>query len=98
MTAAATGRAPAGEAGFRLLAEHRPDVILLAFDPELRIWAATGAAIRARGWTPGHFGLIAMRERVEALGGRFRVTTAPGEGTVVEARLPLTDRSEGPEL
>jgi PAS domain S-box-containing protein len=55
VTAAATGRAPAGEAGFRLLAEHLPDVILLAFDPELRIWAATGAAIRARGWTPGHF-------------------------------------------
>ena len=52
VTAAATGRAPAGEAGFRLLAEHRPDVILLAFDPELRI----------------------------------------------EARLPLTDRSEGLEL
>jgi PAS domain S-box-containing protein len=55
VTAAATGRAPAGEAGFQLLAEHLPDVILLAFDPELRIWAATGAAIRARGWTPGHF-------------------------------------------
>ena len=42
-----------------------------------------------------HFGLIAMRERVEALGGRFRVTTGPGRGTVVEARLPLTDPTEG---
>jgi hypothetical protein len=31
VTAAATGRAPAGEAGFRLLAEHLPDIILLAF-------------------------------------------------------------------
>jgi PAS domain S-box-containing protein len=41
-----------------------------------------------------HFGLIAMRERVEALGGRFRVLTAPGEGTVVEANLPLTDPIE----
>jgi PAS domain S-box-containing protein len=55
VTAAAMGRAPAGEAGFRVLAEHLPDVILLAFDPELRIWAATGAAIRARGWTAGNF-------------------------------------------
>jgi signal transduction histidine kinase len=36
-----------------------------------------------------------MRERVEALGGRFRVTTGPGRGTVVEARLPLTDPTEG---
>ncbi|HEV2894325.1 MAG TPA: ATP-binding protein, partial [Actinomycetota bacterium] len=42
-----------------------------------------------------HFGLIAMRERVEALGGRFRVTTEPGGGTVVEAKLPLTDPTEG---
>jgi signal transduction histidine kinase len=41
-----------------------------------------------------HFGLIAMRERVEALGGRFQVTTAPGRGTVVEARVPLRDRLE----
>ena len=43
-----------------------------------------------------HFGLIAMRERVESLGGRFRVTTAPGQGTLVEARLPLTVGAEGP--
>jgi two-component system sensor histidine kinase UhpB len=42
-----------------------------------------------------HFGLIAMRERVEALGGRLTVTTAPGEGTVVEARVPLTDPNDG---
>ena len=41
-----------------------------------------------------HFGLIAMRERVEALGGRFRVLTAPGQGTVVEARLPLPEPTE----
>jgi PAS domain S-box-containing protein len=45
-----------------------------------------------------HFGLIAIRERVEALGGRFRVTTAPGEGTVVEAPLPLSDPTEGLRL
>jgi signal transduction histidine kinase len=42
-----------------------------------------------------HFGLIAMRERVGALGGRFRVTTAPGQGAVVEAKLPLTVPTEG---
>jgi PAS domain S-box-containing protein len=41
-----------------------------------------------------HFGLIAMRERVEALGGRFEVITAPGDGTVVQAKLPLTDPIE----
>ena len=55
MTTEAASRTPAGEAGFRLLAEHLPNLILLAFDTELLIWAATGAALRARGWTPGHF-------------------------------------------
>jgi hypothetical protein len=39
VTVEATGRAPAGDAGFRLLAEHLPDLILLAFDDDLRIWA-----------------------------------------------------------
>jgi PAS domain-containing protein len=55
VTTEAVSRTPAGEAGFRLLAEHLPNLILLAFDPELLIWAATGTALRARGWTPGHF-------------------------------------------
>jgi hypothetical protein len=55
VTTEAASRAPAGEAGFRLLAEHVPNLILLAFDPELQIWTATGAALKARGWTPGHF-------------------------------------------
>jgi len=35
------------------------------------------------------FGLAGMRERAESLGGRLRVTSAPGEGTVLEARFPL---------
>lgn len=35
-------------------------------------------------------GLVGMRERVELLGGTFMVTTEPGQGTVVEATIPLT--------
>jgi signal transduction histidine kinase len=34
------------------------------------------------------YGLTAMAERVEALGGRLAVRTAPGAGTMVEARVP----------
>jgi signal transduction histidine kinase len=34
------------------------------------------------------FGLINMRERVEALGGSFHLVSAPGAGTAVEARVP----------
>lgn len=39
------------------------------------------------------FGLLAMRERVEQLDGILDITSAPGQGTTVEARLPLTVRS-----
>jgi signal transduction histidine kinase len=38
----------------------------------------------------GHLGLAGMRERVEILGGTFAVASAPGEGTVIRAQLPLT--------
>ncbi|MFQ5593714.1 MAG: sensor histidine kinase [Anaerolineae bacterium] len=37
----------------------------------------------------GHLGLAGMRERVESLGGLFRIDTEPGRGTRVVARLPL---------
>jgi signal transduction histidine kinase len=33
----------------------------------------------------GHLGLIAMRERVETIGGSWEILSAPGEGTVVRA-------------
>jgi len=36
---------------------------------------------------PGGFGLVSMRERAEALGGRLHVSSTPGHGTVVEVRL-----------
>jgi signal transduction histidine kinase len=37
----------------------------------------------------GGYGLRAMRQRVEQLGGVFSVESAPGEGTVVAAQLPV---------
>jgi len=37
---------------------------------------------------PGN-GLGGMRERIEALGGRLRIESAGGQGTRIEARLPL---------
>ena len=35
-----------------------------------------------------HLGLTGMRERVESLGGLFRIETKPGKGTRVIADLP----------
>ncbi len=36
------------------------------------------------------FGLSAMRDRAERLGGAFTVHSRPGEGTRLEASLPLS--------
>jgi signal transduction histidine kinase len=49
-----------------------------------------------RGFDPGapspeSLGLLAMRERVEALPGTLEVRTAPGRGTTVEARVPIIE-------
>lgn len=41
---------------------------------------------------PRHFGLLTMRERAEALGGRVEVRSAWGEGTKVIARVPAGPR------
>jgi signal transduction histidine kinase len=41
------------------------------------------------------FGLIAMRERVEALGGSLVVRSAAGAGTEIEARVPVAREGEG---
>jgi signal transduction histidine kinase len=36
-----------------------------------------------------HYGLRAMRERIERLGGRFSIQTAPGKGTRISMTIPL---------
>ena len=36
----------------------------------------------------GHFGIVGMRERTKAIGGRFAISSKPGEGTVVDLYVP----------
>jgi len=36
-----------------------------------------------------HLGLLGMRERVEMIGGNLRLTSAPGQGTVIRAQIPF---------
>jgi two-component system, NarL family, sensor kinase len=43
---------------------------------------------RAEALAAGHLGLAACTERVEALGGRLEIDTAPGRGTDVRATIP----------
>ncbi|HEX8384646.1 MAG TPA: ATP-binding protein, partial [Rubricoccaceae bacterium] len=38
---------------------------------------------------PGGFGLASVRERLELVGGRFEVDSAPGAGTRVTLAVPL---------
>jgi signal transduction histidine kinase len=42
-------------------------------------------------------GLRGLRDRAESLGGRMRVESPPGRGTVVGVRLPIQDRSAQPQ-
>lgn len=44
--------------------------------------------IIAEGGAPGHFGLVGMKERIEAIGGKLTVESASGFGTEIELRLP----------
>jgi signal transduction histidine kinase len=37
----------------------------------------------------GHFGLIGMRERTQAIGGTFAMSSIPGAGTKISVNLPL---------
>jgi PAS domain S-box-containing protein len=83
VTAEAAARGTAGDAGFRLLAEHLPDIIVLTFDEELVIWAATGTALRARGWTASQF-----------LGRRMPEVGRPDDAAITEASCRAALRGE----
>ncbi len=48
---------------------------------------------RSRAAQAGHLGLFGMAERVEVLGGRFSIQSAPGTGTRVSARFPVPPES-----
>ena len=41
------------------------------------------------------FGLVGIRERVEAMGGQVTVRSAPGEGTLILLTLPRPDAAQG---
>ena len=72
---------------------------------QVRMWAEDGAlcllvrdegeGFIPRATTLGRLGLLGMRERVELLGGRFRIDSEPSRGTRVEARVPLTAAPNG---
>jgi PAS domain S-box-containing protein len=52
--------------------------------------AAVMSAPQKTSGVSGKFGLFSIRERMKALGGRFEITSAPGQGTTATIVLPLT--------
>lgn len=52
-------------------------------------------AVEAAAHRPDSFGLRAMRERVEQLGGTLGIVSAPSRGTTITARLPLRSGAAG---
>ncbi|HEY4414929.1 MAG TPA: histidine kinase [Verrucomicrobiae bacterium] len=49
---------------------------------------------QAVGPREGHFGLLGIAERVKRLGGQFNLVSAPGQGTLLEIKIPLDKNSE----
>jgi signal transduction histidine kinase len=45
--------------------------------------------LTVRGKKDERLGLLGMRERLETVGGKFTVTSAPGKGTTILAQVPL---------
>lgn len=71
---------------------HRVVVRLAGDGSEVRLEVEDdGVGFDPEGVAGGGLGLVAMRERVEWLGGRLEVASAPGAGTRVTARLPAGD-------
>ncbi|MGH9002392.1 MAG: sensor histidine kinase, partial [Acidimicrobiia bacterium] len=87
---------------FRVVQEALSNVVRHASAPHVRIeMQVTGDAVtvvvgddgvgfdpEARAIAARRLGLTSMRERVESLGGRFEVVSAPGQGTTVTAEVP----------
>jgi signal transduction histidine kinase len=72
-------------------------VVKLAFEPaEVRLEVCDDGA----GFTPeiprenGHYGIVGMRERVEQMGGAFKLQSSPGQGTTVIASLPVNGKGK----
>jgi signal transduction histidine kinase len=72
--------AEATEAGVRVDVQHG-EVVLEVRD--------NGRGFDPAAGRPGHFGLESMRSRAAEIGGRIRIVSAPGAGSLVEVRVPV---------
>ena len=80
--------AGAGRVGVRLTAGD--EALALAISDDGRGFDDRRRTVAARG-----LGLVSLEELVRAVGGRMTVRTRPGEGTVIEVRVPLGGDADG---
>jgi len=67
--------------------ERRDEAARLAIHDDGRGFDPSAVA----GGSNGGFGIETMRERAEAVGGKFTISSRPGQGTQVEVEFPTTD-------
>ena len=66
------------------------DIKLVADDKDLVLTICDNGRGFASDGRPGRgIGLVSMRERADALGGRFDIRSAPGDGSSIEVRISL---------
>ncbi|CAM3236764.1 Signal transduction histidine-protein kinase/phosphatase DegS [Arthrobacter ulcerisalmonis] len=70
---------------------YLPDRVTLDIYDDGTGFDPTAARLPSRA---GGYGLRAMRQRVEQLGGDFSVESSPGEGTIVAAQIPTSGNPE----
>lgn len=72
--------------------------VRVRFDPsQLALWIADdGAGFEPASARDAGLGLTTMRERVELIGGRFRIISEPGCGTLVEVVAPVPSAAPAP--
>jgi len=68
--------------------EKLPDAFCLQIKDHGKSFPATRALHPKQN---SRLGILGMRERLEMVGGSFKIESSPGKGTVVQARIPLAN-------
>ena len=83
-----------------IVAEALTNVVKHARATRATVWAALDDGVLTLevrddgvgGANPEGHGLVGIADRVDAMGGRLRIDSTDGDGTVLTARLPLSTR------
>ena len=84
----------AQEAVSNALRHAHPAHVIIVLTEDTTCWSLAvrddgrGMTLMPELYAQQGYGLANMRERAGAIGGKFEITSKPGEGTRVEVRLP----------